>query len=273
MSELLKSSLNILIPALALTIGLLFGSFYTALADRILYFYYGKGRKSNRKWEKIFFKPSFCFNCNREIEKFFLIPILGFILTGGKCRHCKSRIGIIRLLGELYPGILLLSLILLGEKWAFSFFTLLFIGNLYISIATDWNFFLLDYENSAFLYLWGFSAIFSEYGFGKTMQYHIYTALFVFIILLILFIIGRGEKFGMGDLILAPSLAFYLGPLKSIFLFQSAASLSILFILFIQKNRKAPSPFGAFMAISFFLIQFADVVLRFYNIAVLSYFR
>ena len=263
--EVQKETIHYFLIALALLIGLLFGSFYTALSDRILYYFYGKGRKLPSKWDLIFFKPSFCMNCGRDINRIHLIPVLGFFLTGGKCSFCRTPIGAHRLLGEIYPGILLASLVALNENWAFSFLTVLFVGHLYISISTDWNFFMLDYENSIFLYIFGIPAVIFKHGIGETALFHLYTAVFVFFILFILFAAGKGRKFGMGDLIMAPALAFYLGPLLSIILFQLAASMSIIYILFIQKDRKAPSPFGTFMGISLFIIIAADIGMELLN--------
>ncbi|MDH5654575.1 MAG: prepilin peptidase [Spirochaetia bacterium] len=239
--------------------GLLLGSFYTALADRILYYFYGPGRKGSGKWEKIFMKSSFCFSCGQNIKTLDLIPVLGYILLKGRCRNCLAPIGWIRLTGEIFPGIILMIFVLLNSNWAYSFFSILLIGHLYISLVTDWNFFLLDYENTAFLYVWGFLAVYTEYGYSTELLHHFYTAGFVFFVLLVLFLAGKGKKFGMGDLILAPSLALYLGPLLSILFFQLAASLSIVYIVIIQKNRKAPSPFGTFMAVSFFIIVSFDL--------------
>ena len=41
------------------------------------------------------FKPacSFCFYCGHQLKWFEKIPLLSFILSKGRCRKCKSRIG------------------------------------------------------------------------------------------------------------------------------------------------------------------------------------
>ena len=54
-------------------------------------------------------KPnSFCPNCKSSIKWYDNIPIISYICLRGKCRNCKSKIGISSLLLEIFGGVLYL---------------------------------------------------------------------------------------------------------------------------------------------------------------------
>lgn len=51
-------------------------------------------------------KPdSYCPSCKKPIKKYDNIPILSWIILGGKCRFCKSKIGVFSLLLEIFGGL------------------------------------------------------------------------------------------------------------------------------------------------------------------------
>ena len=54
-------------------------------------------------------KPnSFCPNCKKEIKWYDNIPLISYLVLRGKCRYCKSKIGIGSFLLELMGGVLFL---------------------------------------------------------------------------------------------------------------------------------------------------------------------
>ena len=51
-------------------------------------------------------KPdSYCPSCKKPIQAKDNIPILSWIILGGKCRYCKSKIGVFSLLMEIFGGL------------------------------------------------------------------------------------------------------------------------------------------------------------------------
>lgn len=51
-------------------------------------------------------KPdSYCPACNKPIKAIDNIPILSWVFLGGKCRYCKSKIGVFSLLMEIFGGL------------------------------------------------------------------------------------------------------------------------------------------------------------------------
>lgn len=75
-------------------LGLVIGSFLNVCICRI------------PKEESIVFPPSHCTNCDHELGRTDMIPILSYILLGGKCKYCKKRISI------RYPSIEFLNSVL-----------------------------------------------------------------------------------------------------------------------------------------------------------------
>lgn len=63
------------------------GSFFNVLIWRI------------PRGESIVLPSSYCPSCKTPIKPFYNIPLLGYLLTRGKCSHCKESISLI------YPGI------------------------------------------------------------------------------------------------------------------------------------------------------------------------
>ncbi len=60
--------------------GALFGSFFSLALYRI------------PKKQDITHKNSYCPNCKHNLGFFELIPVFSYLLSGGKCRHCKCKI-------------------------------------------------------------------------------------------------------------------------------------------------------------------------------------
>lgn len=74
--------------------GSIMGSFYHVLATRL----------SNGL--SIVKPASHCEKCKHELKWYELIPIISYIIQGGKCRKCKAKMPISYLLMELCTGIL-----------------------------------------------------------------------------------------------------------------------------------------------------------------------
>ena len=85
--------MNIYLYVVIFMIGTVFGSFYTLAVYRI---------PQNIDIVK---KHSYCPNCNNKLGFFELIPVLSYILLGGKCKHCGKKIRPRYLILELLGGI------------------------------------------------------------------------------------------------------------------------------------------------------------------------
>jgi leader peptidase (prepilin peptidase)/N-methyltransferase len=113
------------IGAAAFLIGLLIGSFLNVCILRI------------PKEESIVKPPSHCPKCNKPIKPYDNIPVLSWLILGGKCRNCKTKISAMYPAIELLTGVLFFlcyrffGLTLEGAKWA------IFSALIIVLIATD----------------------------------------------------------------------------------------------------------------------------------------
>lgn len=75
-------------------LGSIMGSFYYVVATRI------------SKGESIVTPPSHCDSCNHKLEWYENIPIISYLIQGGKSRCCHSKLNISYLIMELCTGTL-----------------------------------------------------------------------------------------------------------------------------------------------------------------------
>ena len=86
------------VQAAAFALGLLFGSFLNVVIARL------------PRGESIVSPPSRCPRCKARIRPWDNIPVLSFLLLGGRCRSCRKRIPWRYPVVELTAGVLLLLL-------------------------------------------------------------------------------------------------------------------------------------------------------------------
>jgi leader peptidase (prepilin peptidase)/N-methyltransferase len=91
---------------IGLAYGLLVGSFANVCISRL------------PKKESIVLPASHCPNCNKPIHATDNIPVISYILLGGKCRNCKQKISIIYPAIELVTGLLMAAVFYwFGFSW------------------------------------------------------------------------------------------------------------------------------------------------------------
>lgn len=118
--------------------GLLWGSFLNSLAYRLI------------NLETLLRKRSFCPACDSRINWHDLIPVVSYIILGGKCRSCHSPIS------HLYPAVELLTAAIFGALATcvhprFWFANFMFSSALIIALRTDLEYFLISRFSSLFL--------------------------------------------------------------------------------------------------------------------------
>ena len=105
-------------------LGLFMASFLNVIAERTV------------RCEKWFCGRSYCPSCKHTLAWYDLIPVLSYLLLGGKCRYCKERIPIRYPLSEIVLGIAFY----MASRYThgvYTAFVLFGISVAYISALTD----------------------------------------------------------------------------------------------------------------------------------------
>lgn len=223
--------------SLVFLVGLVLGSFVNVLVWRIPEGLTLAGR-------------SFCPNCRKKIAWFDNIPLLSFLLLGGKCRNCQKKISWRYPFMELLFGVLAILLYLkFGLTLESVFYTLLLI--VLISI------FVIDLTHQVIpdeLVFAGMAiSVLFNLSFGSMLSGFL-AAFF----LLILHIITKGKGMGLGDVKLAILGGMVVG-LNNVFYwlvlaFLTGAVAGCILILAKKSGLKDKIAFGPFLIIALFLI-------------------
>lgn len=255
---------------LLLIFGLFVGSFLGVLVDRV-----PKGRP-------IVFDRSRCPHCKHVLSWYELIPLVSFVLQGGKCRNCKTK------LSFFYPGIELVTGLMFAITgwWLISNNSLLEIDSIFYFFIVSMllTIFFIDLKHRIIpdkiifpliivIFLWlllSHNSVFFIYlasAFGASI--------FLIIITLLYLAVRHKESMGGGDIKLAFLMGLLLGFPNIIIAFYGAfltgAFVSIILILWGKLNLRDAIPFGPFLVfgtlVAFFLgNQILDFALPFFGL-------
>ena len=220
--------MSVFLNSILLVLGLIFGSFVSALSWRMPRgIPIAKGR-------------SVCPNCKEKIAWFDNIPLLSFLLLGGKCRHCRKRISLRYPLIELTAGIGFL-LIGLNPYRLVVFLILLAI-------------FVIDLERQIIPDSLVFLGLFFSLFFPPYTQFSGLLAGFISAsLLLIIHLATRGRGMGLGDVKFAVWAGLLVGiRLMPVWLFAAFLTVAIAGVILILAGRaklKSKIAFGPFLII------------------------
>jgi leader peptidase (prepilin peptidase)/N-methyltransferase len=117
----------VIIILFVMLFGLLIGSFLNVCIYRL------------PRGESVVTPRSHCPGCNNPVAAYDNIPLLSYVLLGGKCRHCRTRISPVYFIVELATGLLFAFLLLVFgptlEMLKFAVFGALMV----ILVVTDWQ--------------------------------------------------------------------------------------------------------------------------------------
>ena len=225
--------------------GAVFGSFYNVVGLR------------GPKQETFVNDRSYCPNCKKTLTWYELIPILSFLIQGGRCRKCKEKISII------YPSIELAT----GLLFAFSFWkigfdwelvtALLFLSMLMIILVSDLKYMII--QNKVLLFFLPFLIIMRVVVPLDPWWSPIAGAIGAFVLIALIIIVSRGGM-GAGDMKLFFVLGIVLGFKKVLLAFFLSALIGavvglVLMALRLVKRRQA-IPFGPYIVIASIITYF-----------------
>ena len=246
-------------------LGLIFGSFFNVLIYRVPKILEANQKKTSNKQsllKKISYPSSHCPVCKNTLRWFDNIPLVSWILLGGKCRYCKTNISFLYFFVELLT---MLSFLFVYWQYGLNFNALgwaAFFSLLILLFFIDLRSFYLP---NIFTYpLISLALLMSLFGLsGIDMTTSLLGCLlgfFIFFLINYFYKRWRGiDGFGASDKILLAGLGSWLGykSLYPIIMFSSLFGLGFMMVtLAFGKKYKMETmlPFGPFLILSSILV-------------------
>ena len=251
--------------AVAGVLGLLVGSFLNVvilrMPERMMHAWRGEAREilelepaEETSPPDLVRQPSHCPHCKHRLSALDNIPLLGWLMLGGRCRYCKARISIQYPLVELLTALLSAAVVLrFGPGWA-GLAGLVFTWILVAASGIDFRTQLLP-DQLVFPLLW-LGLLLSLLPMFVLPHTAILGAVIGYMSLWSLYwlfkLITGKEGMGYGDFKLLAALGAWMGPvaLLPIMLLSSliGAIVGVTLIAIRRHQRDVPMPFGPFIA-------------------------
>lgn len=216
---------------------------------------------------------SMCLTCGSTLRKRDLVPVLSFLMLGGKCRHCSAKIDRQYILVELATGVLtsIAAYLYLGSSitqlsvalffvlatMVLPLLVLIFVYDLKHQIIPDiWSY---SFAGSALL----FQAIVSG---GVPSMGVFLGGVMLALPTFLLHFFSKGTWMGFGDVKLFLGVGFLLGPVLALSGFMLSfwiGAVVSLAIMFLDKRSKltlgSRVPFGPFIIIATLVVFFTQI--------------
>jgi leader peptidase (prepilin peptidase)/N-methyltransferase len=224
----------------------LMGSFLALLADRL------------PRGEDVNVKRSYCRDCETSLGPADLVPLLSFIFSGGKCRHCKCQIPCHLPFTEF--GAILIALFAVGNVTPDNLMVLqtIFMWTMLALFITDARFFRLPDLLTAAAFFLAIAIIY--FTPERELIFHLITGVIAsatFWLIRYGYQKARGTQgLGMGDIKLIASIGLISGPfgLPTIVLVATLLAIAYAVLRGIitgqPTNGKVALPFGSFLCLS-----------------------
>jgi len=112
---------------LVLILGILIGSFLNVCIYRI------------PKGETIVYGRSHCMSCQKEIKWYDLIPVISYLILGGKCRYCKEKLSLQYPCIELINGLAYFALYKAFNFQFLFFLSCILFSTVLVIFMIQWN--------------------------------------------------------------------------------------------------------------------------------------
>ncbi len=242
-------------------IGAFFGSFYLVIGTRL------------PLKENVITGRSRCDSCKNILKWYELIPIISFLIQGGKCRNCHKKITLSHLFIEISSGILfLIGYLKYGISYSLIIYLVLISLSLLI-IVSDFKYMIILDSPLIISSIIIMIVKYLNYGM-HSLLISIISGLGLFLTMFIIKLIGdklfKRESLGGGDIklcfVIGLSIGYRLGLIALIF----ASFLALPYALAQNYlNKKNELPYGPFLIVAttiiyFFLHKFVNLLIFFF---------
>lgn len=158
--------------------------------------------------ESIVTAPSHCMTCGRKLKWYDMVPVFSWLVLGGKCRNCKSKISVQYPIIEGVNGILYVMICALnGLEWSSVIYCFMASALLVLSII-DWRTYEIPFGINVFLFVLGVAMTILDRG---NLAEHLIGMICVSGLLGILYLLTGGRAIGGGDIKLMFACGLILG--------------------------------------------------------------
>ena len=158
--------------------------------------------------ESIVTAPSHCMTCGRKLKWYDMVPVFSWLVLGGKCRNCKSKISVQYPIIEGVNGILYVVICAVnGLEWSSMIYCFMASALLVLSII-DWRTYEIPFGINVFLFVLGVAMTILDRG---NLAEHLIGMICVSGLLGILYLLTGGRAIGGGDIKLMFACGLILG--------------------------------------------------------------
>ena len=253
--------MNIIYIIYMFVIGTIMGSFFNVIGHRL------------SKNESAIKPRSHCEFCGHTLAWYELIPIVSFLIQGGKCRKCRSKLSWWYPLIEIITGIFFVGCYLYYSFTYDLLLALIISSVLIITCISDFNYLVILDEVLVVSSLAALVVIFLKDGFNGLII-SLLSGLLMFFFMLMVKIVGdkafKRESLGGGDIKLSLFIGLVLGYKLSFINLVLASFLALpVAFYYLVKLKDREVPFGPFLIISTFTIYiFSTQILEFIDLLI-----
>ncbi len=158
--------------------------------------------------ESIVTAPSHCMTCGRKLRWYDMVPVFSWLVLGGKCRNCKSKISVQYPIIEGVNGILYVVICVVnGLVWNSVVYCFMASALLVLSVI-DWRTYEIPFCLNVFLFVLGVVAVVLDRG---NLVDHLIGMVCVSGLLEVLYLVSGGRAIGGGDIKLMFACGLILG--------------------------------------------------------------
>ena len=158
--------------------------------------------------ESIVTAPSHCMTCGWKLKWYDMVPVFSWLVLGGKCRNCKSKISVQYPIIEGVNGILYVMICAVnGLEWSSVIYCFMASALLVLSII-DWRTYEIPFGINVFLFVLGIAMTILDRG---NLVEHLIGMICVSVLLGILYLLTGGRAIGGGDIKLMFACGLILG--------------------------------------------------------------
>ena len=213
---------------------------------------------------KTTYPSSFCSSCKKPLKWYMNIPIISYIIQGGKCAYCKEKIGSIYFICEVLGALMFaLNYILFNFNIEFFIATIL-TCTLIVTIVSDFKYY---YISDRVLVLSVIALITTYFFFDKSvLLIRVVAGIVLFGVMYAIKIFGniifKRESLGDGDIKLMGVIGLSLGFLNSfVSLFFASVTGLVFSLITLKKNNEGIIPFGPFLVIGALIVLYLSNII------------